>query len=259
MPAEAKVDNRVFTGLCRIHQQCRVWWRTLHTFLHTWKCKTKRCELCSGERPVPTFRDLFIYAVCPVPGLSADVDISLLSTFPLKKACLTGDCDACGGQYQVLPSCKDPRHSEKLVQTAQYDRLTWTTKANTEYTQLKLVPTELPMATLWGEMNDSLSPLLHHQYGDLWIKSMLHSIDDSSLGVGDCFIWVDYPVRQELFVQASIVEEEYPKSNSFLLVLTIMIRGAGRVVQHHCAVYVGESSLAKGQAVLEEALKDAVS
>mmetsp|Transcript_77356 Transcript_77356/g.136419 ORF Transcript_77356/g.136419 Transcript_77356/m.136419 type:complete len:103 (-) Transcript_77356:454-762(-) len=102
------------------------------------------------------------------------------------------------------------------------------------------------MATLWEEMNGNLAPLHDHHYGDLWIKAMLTSIDDSSLGVGDGFIRVDYPERQELSVQASIAEEEYAKSKLLLLVLAIMIRGAGRIVEHHCTVYLGEGSVSKG-------------
>ena len=139
-----------------------------------------------------------------------------------------------------------------------YDSLT--TKSGQTYTQYKLTEKTVPMTELWDLLNLGLAAALLHHYGNLWIKKQL-SMAESAMGVGDVFIRIDYPERQELFAHAQVAEEEYSKSKILLLVLAITVRpvDSSESVQHHCATYIGEGSLQKGQATLHEALADAMS
>ena len=125
MDPTVRVDDRIFSGLCRLHETWRHWWKVL---LQAWldfdipQCAIDQdCDACSGLWDPPTFQNLPNYAVCRPQSAALDPGVDTLSDFFPKPPCIAGECDLCGQDYQICPPCFFFRRCNVQVEVEEFE------------------------------------------------------------------------------------------------------------------------------------------
>ena len=222
-----------------------------------WNCGDARnCELCGGEKQMVTYEEMFDHCVCQPAVRSTNIG-DLAADYP-KEPCLSGECENCGGQYQLLPPCQSLRLSQAPVTVNEYEYVTRNTRDGKDYQALELVKKSFPVSQLWEKMNSGLEDLLRHHFRASWINKMIEHLR-ARPNQGQLQIHIDFPERQELGARATVAQQEYHKRKILLLVLALTWTCVGEATQKsHCCCYIGDGSLDKSQGVIEEAIQDAV-
>ena len=100
-PANVKADNRVFTGLCRGHQQWPSCWASFRRF-----AATRTCGVHSSPAPAPTLVPVGA-VVGPVAVRGVDLPTDILHTVYPRRECPGRECATClGGSIPDLQEAR---------------------------------------------------------------------------------------------------------------------------------------------------------
>ena len=222
MDPTVRVDDRIFSGLCRIHETWRHWWKVL---LQAWEdfdslqCAIDQdCDACSGLWDPPTFQNLPDYAVCRPQSAVLGPGVDTLSDFFPKPPCIAGECDLCGQDYQICPPCFFFRRCNVQVEVEEFEYSESETKNGKTFKKVVSVTKQYTVADLITKMNEELPDFLRHHFGQKWVQ-----LQEQHLATvqpqGWCVCSVDYPERFEMHTRAQISEEEYHKEKLLLLLV----------------------------------------